>query len=525
MGTHADRIEGFQPEFDVAIIGLGPIGITLAGLLGDLGHRVLAIDAAAEIYDLPRAIGMDQEVMRVFQQLGITDELKPFLSDYKDSEYRTADGDTIRKFQSQKPPYPLSWPPYQTFLQPNLERVLHAKVSKQSNVTLFRNRDLQEVEDLGQFCTMKILDSTTSEISTATSRFLVGCDGGNSFVRQNLGIAFEDLVFDEPWLVVDMLVNENVELPEVNIQFCDPERPHTYVVGPNNLRRWEFMIMPGEVPADIAKDESVWALLAPWLNKSQARLWRAATYRFHALVAEQWRKGNIFLAGDACHMTPPFLAQGMVQGIKDTANLSWKIDAVLKGASEGLLDTYVSERRPLVREVIAITKELGRIICETNPIKAVERNLRMGKDMVEGRGVSVRQNMFPPIASGPLCLTAKSGSTAPGQPAPQPRIETDKGLELLDDITGHGFSVLALPEYAITSDKIAQIERLGVGFFAIGKGQNGNLKEANSVFLDWMHLHNARAILVRPDHMVLAALDSFDDLAIAIGQIKHFLPK
>lgn len=159
-------------------------------------------------------------------------------------------------------------------------------------------------------------------VHSTAARFTMSCDGGSSFVRKHLAIAFEDLIFDERWLVVDMIVNEGVELPDVNIQFCDPARPHTFVVGPNNLRRWEFMLMPGETPGEMAEDASVWALLKPWRDPSQARIWRAATYPFHALVAEQWRKGNVFLAGDACHMTPPFLAQGMVQGIQDTVNLA-----------------------------------------------------------------------------------------------------------------------------------------------------------------------------------------------------------
>lgn len=512
--THPDQIAPQPPAqpYDVAVIGMGPVGTTLASLLGGFGLRVLAIDAAPDIYDMPRAIGMDQEVMRLFQQIGVADELAPFVSPYRPSEYRSAEGEVIRRFTSQTPPYPLGWEPYLTFLQPDLERVLRRHAGADPQIDMRIGWALTDIETDGQIATLTLHDIANDQSHSTAARFVVGCDGASSFVRKHLAIALEDLIFDEPWLVVDMIVNEGVALPDVNIQFCDPARPHTFVVGPDRLRRWEFMLMPGESPEAMATEDSVWSLLAPWLGPDDARLWRAATYRFHALVAEEWRRENIFLAGDACHMTPPFLAQGMVQGIKDAANLAWKLAATLRGAAPALLDSYQAERRPHVREVIRVTKDLGRIICETDPDKAEARNASMRQDMAEGRGETLRQNLFPPLSEGAICLHG-DGAQAPGRPAPQPRVKTAEGWRLLDEVTGPDWALLMTQTDSLPADLTAQAEAAGVPVYRIGPG---GLEEDHSIFADWIETHGAKAILTRPDHMVMAAINSDVDLTRAL---------
>jgi 3-(3-hydroxy-phenyl)propionate hydroxylase len=169
------------------------------------------------------------------------------------------------------------------------------------------------------------------------------------------------------------------------------------------------MILPGESPREIATPERVWQLLRPWLRPDQGKIWRAPTYRFHALVAENWRNGNGFLAGDAAHQTPPFLAQGLNQGIRDAANLAWKLSAALQGAPERLLDSYEAERRPNVREVIAITKMLGREICERDAAAAEESNRRLRADFENGNGIKMRQDLLPPLKI--FCATPTERAT------------------------------------------------------------------------------------------------------------------
>lgn len=504
------------PTYDVAIIGMGPVGVTLAGLLGSFGRKVLAIDAEADVYALPRAIGMDHEVMRVFQQIGAADALQDCIGAYRPSEYRTAEGDVIRRLDSRPPPYQLGWPPYLTFVQPDLERTLRKVVADIPSVALLSETRLVAFDQSTDQVSLTLQNN--GHTRTETARFVVGCDGGGSFVRKTLGIEFEDLGFDEPWLVVDVLINDGVELPETNIQFCDPDRPHTYVVGPGNLRRWEFMLMPGEDPKAMAEEATVRNLLSPWIRPDQARIWRAATYRFHALIAERWRDANVFLAGDSCHMTPPFLAQGMVQGIKDVANLAWKLDAVIAGADGALLDTYQAERRPLVRDVISITRDLGRVICETDREKAGTRNTHMRAEMQAGRGFSIRQDLFPPIAAGPLCLPSQT--KAAGRPAPQPQVLTRDGEVPLDSVTGHRFALLMQADFSAHDQDLERARAMGLAVVTIG---TDILPDVSGVFETWMAEHHAKAVLTRPDHVVMAGMASPDDLAAALDAIAKAL--
>ena len=264
--------------------------------------------------------------------------------------------------------------------------------------------------------------------------------------------------------------DEHAPLPQTNIQFCSPARPHTYVVGPGRLRRWEFMILPGESADEVNRQSRIWELLSPWLRPDQARLWRSATYTFHALVAEKWRTDRVFLAGDACHMTPPFLAQGMVQGIKDTANLSWKLAHALRGGSERLLDTYEAERRSLVREVIEITKRLGRVICELDPEKARARDAELIAAMEAGQGVQIRQNLFPPIRHG-LVGRAANGSLLPGagEPCPQPWVVGPGGRARLDDMLPGGFILLLAGDIDLPPALIGQAWEMGVAVHRISR--------------------------------------------------------
>ena len=490
---------------DVVVVGLGPVGVTLCNLLAAEGMSVEGVDAASEVYSLPRAIGMDHEVMRIFQNIGAADALAEAIGDYRPSEYRSAQGVLLRRFESPPKPYPLAWPPYLTFLQPDLERVLREHAKKFPALTLRPGIELVDLKNPHEPI-LTLRNKATGEITQQTPRFVVGCDGGNSFVRRSLDIGFEDLDFHEPWLVVDMIVDdESVPLPQTNIQFCSPARPHTYVVGPGRLRRWEFMILPGENADEINRETRIWELLSPWLRPDQARLWRSATYTFHALVAEKWRTGRVFLAGDACHMMPPFLAQGMVQGVKDTANLSWKLAHVLRGGADRLLDTYEAERRCLVREVIEITKRLGRVICELDPEKARARDAELIAAMGAGQGVQIRQNLFPPIRHGLVGRDA-NGSFSPGagEPCPQPWIVGPGGRARLDDMLPSGFNLLFVGDIDAPLALLGQASELGVAVHQVARSpsERASLTEEDGLLANWLSAKGACAVLVRPDHMV-----------------------
>ncbi|ASY66821.1 2-polyprenyl-6-methoxyphenol hydroxylase-related FAD-dependent oxidoreductase (plasmid) [Sinorhizobium sojae CCBAU 05684] len=467
---------------------------------------MLGIDARESIYALPRAIGMDHEVMRVFQNIGVADDLAGVVAEYRDSVYRAADGALLRHFTSPPPPYRLGWPAYLTFIQPELEKTLRAKANACECIMLRTG-----VEAIGLTRPvaprLTLRDTSTGEIAALDARFVVGCDGGASFVRRSLEIKFEDLIFDQPWLVVDVILGDAaIDLPETNVQYCHPARPHTFVVCPGRLRRWEFMLLPGETADEVNRPERVWTLLSPWIKPSEAEIWRSATYRFHALVAEKWRVGNVFLAGDACHMTPPFLAQGMVQGIKDAANLGWKLAYVLKGAPDALLDSYEQERRPLVHKVISITKELGEVICEIDEEKAKTRDEKLKSLVLQGKGTQVRQELFPPICEGLIARNA-AGEPMPGagECCPQPHVRVDDRWVRLDDLAGSGFALLTCG-FTISQSNRERGNQFGI---IVHEFSAEGLTEEDGVLGDWLSSVNARAVLIRPDHVVFGV--AFDD--------------
>ncbi len=374
-------------SFDVAVVGLGPTGAVCTALLGSLGLKTIAIEREPAVYDKPRAFALDHEVMRVFEDLGIAGAVAPHTAPFTPSEYYGVDGQLIKRLGALPPPWPLGWPPSMVFNQPAVDAVLRDRAAALAEIAFSELENLVQKKDLVE---LQLRDRKL------TAKYVVGCDGAASTVRQALGIEYEDLEFDQPWLVVDLFVNERglKRLPQVSVQYCEPARPCTYLVGVGSHRRWELMLNPGEEP-------DAWELLARWITPDDAQLWRAASYRFHALVAREWRRGRVFLAGDAAHQQPPFTGQGMCQGIRDAANLSWKLHHVLAGkAKERLLDTYELERRAHAKRLISTVKDIGAVICERNPEKARARD-RFLLAEAGGKVATVpRQHLIPPLERG-----------------------------------------------------------------------------------------------------------------------------
>ena len=375
-------------SFDVAVVGLGPTGATCAALLGSFGVRTLAIEREPEVYDKPRAFALDHEVMRVFEDLGIADAVAPHTAPFTPSEYYGADGQLIKRLGALPPPWPLDWPPSMVFQQPAVEELLRKKASEVAEVVFTELESFEQDEN-----SVRLRLSGGRAI---TAKYLVGCDGATSTVRRQLGIEYEDLEFDQSWLVVDLRVSARglAKLPQVSIQYCEPARPTTYLIGVGAHRRWELMLNPGEKP-------DVWKLLARWITPDDAELWRAADYRFHALVARQWRRGRVFLAGDAAHQQPPFTGQGMCQGVRDVVNLSWKLRyALTSEGADALLDTYEAERSLHVRRLTAIVKDIGKLIGERDPAAARARDQRLLAQAGGKIATVPRQDLIPPLEVG-----------------------------------------------------------------------------------------------------------------------------
>lgn len=492
--------------YDVAIVGCGPAGAVAAALLGQAGLRVWVGDRSTEVYALPRAISLDHEIMRLFQQLGIAETIAPFVEPFTPSEYFGVDGQLIRRMTMVAPPYPQAWTPSMVFTQPPVEQALRKRVGQMANVTVALGVEVTGLRQDADGVTLALRgEDAPSEVR---ARWAIGCDGGSSMVRGQVGITLEDLDFDEPWLVVDVLVNERglARLPKTSVQYCEPDRPCTIVIGPGNHRRWEISLKPGEDAREAATPEGTWRHLARWLTPDDGVLWRQASYRFHALVAERWRVGRVFVAGDAAHMQPPFLGQGMCQGIRDATNLAWKLGAVVRGdvqgrAAEALLDSYGTERKAHVRELTSRIKAIGAVICERDVARARERDARL---LADGGGVvkdTPRQDVIPRLESG--WLSQVPGS-ARGTLFPQPRLA---GGTRMDDRFGRGWRLvldgtMAAPE---PDGPLTVIDL-------------GPTPEAEGVVSAWMRRHEARAALLRPDHYVFGTARGTDELAALLTE-------
>jgi 3-(3-hydroxy-phenyl)propionate hydroxylase len=463
-------------DCDVLVVGLGPVGAALGALLARAGLRVIAIEKDTEVYPLPRAAHFDHEIMRLFQQLGIAEEVLRHARPAPAYEFRAADGQALLRFESGHAT-PSGWAAGYMFHQPGVELALRETLAK-AGAEIRLGCRLIGLSQNGDSVTAR-LDGPHGT-TTITARYLVGCDGGRSLVREAIGGALDDYGFDEPWLVLDVKLAEDSRVPAINLQLCDPARPTTCVLMGPGRHRWEFMLLPGETPEQVLDDAFVAALLAPW-ETGPIAIDRRAVYRFHALVAKQWRVGRVLLAGDAAHQMPPFAGQGMCSGLRDAANLAWKLAAVLRdGAGEKLLDSYQAEREPHVRSYIELAIHMGRVVCLLDPAAAAARNAGMLAERAAGRGNA-------PLPGGPALVPGGllAGSAGAGTIFPQPWIEQDGQRIGLDAVLGEGAWLIGAPEL-----------------------DEARLAPFRAPLQAWLARQGAAAVLVRPDRYVFGTGDA-----------------
>ena len=497
--------------YDVVIIGYGPVGATLAALLARQGVRVAVIEQAAGVYDKPRAITLDHEVMRVFQACGVAGEVARFTAPHPGTHYLGVDRNVIRIYDPLPPPHPLGWAPSGTFVQPEVEAVLRAGVARSGQADVFLATQAVGLAQRDDRVEVTLCGADGAGERTIAARYAVGCDGANSFVRRQLGVGHEDLAFDEWWMVVDVHLARPVELPQKCIQYCWPERPATFIVGPGELRRWEIKLLPGERPEEFGAPENVARQIARFVDPAAVEIWRSAVYRFHALVAARWRDGRVFLAGDACHQTPPFMGQGMCAGIRDAANLAWKLALVLRhGASEALLDSYEEERKPHVKALVGFAKKAGEVIGELDPDKARARDMLLRGQLERGEAETIRQRYIPNLTTG--VRDPASGDVA-GTLFVQPWVGGEGEGRLLDDVVVPRFLLATATADAQSwlSASSRELwrriggERLVIAPDAAGGAVDGEIRilvERDRLFSDWMARNDAAAVVVRPDRYV-----------------------
>jgi len=468
-------------DCEVLIIGLGPVGLTLAAILGRMGLSIIAVERGELIYPLPRAAHVDHEIMRIFQSMNIIDAIMPHMRVAPDYEFQNAAGDVLMRFERLGVIGSCGWPLGFNIYQPGIENALRDCVAQLPNVATRYGVAFAAIaanHSDGAIITV----ATAGQLKDITARFIVACDGASSPVREACGISLDDYSFNEPWLVIDAKSPDESQFPTSNIQLCDPDRPTSFIhMGPGRLR-WEFMLKPGEDPQWMKTDEVIEELLTPWRVLGDMAVERAAIYRFHGLVAQEWRKGSVFLVGDAAHQMPPFMGQGLCSGLRDAANLAWKLEAVINGeAGDALLATYQCEREAHVRFVIDRAIEMGRMVC------TIDRDLaaRRDKDM-----------LALPIARPPVALPGLvkgylvDRTPAAGELFPQPC--TPVGLRL-DDLLGAGAWLIVdggTPDAALAT---------GLRVVNVDSDLPPTLA---SYIKTWLAERDVEAVLVRPDRYV-----------------------
>ena len=477
---------GTAQSFDVVIVGLGPVGATLAHLLGLGNVRTLVLEREPDAYTLPRAVHFDDEIMRVFQWIGITQALLPLVRINPGMRFVDRDGALLLDWPRPQDEGAHAWHPSWRFHQPDLERLLRQTLNDRESVTVRTHCEVAEVAGVGDHACVTYLDRRTNAVRQIGAQYVVGCDGARSLVRQAMGTAMHDLGFHERWLVVDVLLNrERPDLGDHTVQYCTPDRPATYVRGPGRRRRWEIAALPEEPDDEITDKSRVWDLLSRWLTPQDAELERAAVYSFHSLIAENWRRGRLFIAGDAAHQTPPFMGQGMCAGIRDAANLAWKLAAAVhQRAGDALLDSYGSERAPNAQAFIETAIRLGHLINAADTQSALRAAVRRAD------GSAQMASIYPPLGPG-----IGSGPAA-GLQFGQPRLPDGTRM---DDLCAYRPVVVA------DEDLIA-------GFRPSGDIARLSTKQAP---LAKRHLAavETRAVLLRPDRYVFGTAHTPGQLA------------
>ncbi|MFJ3808674.1 bifunctional 3-(3-hydroxy-phenyl)propionate/3-hydroxycinnamic acid hydroxylase [Streptomyces sp. NPDC090073] len=510
----------------VVIIGAGPVGVTAALLLARYGVRSLLLERHPDVYPLPRAVVVDDEIRRVLQSVGVHEEFAAIA--------RPAPGlrllDARRRVISE---FPRSlhglhgFPQLSMFNQPELERLLRGALARRPECELWSGVEVVSVTqpdtpDTGA------PDDPTGPVRVAFRRgggdeeeylwadAVLGCDGAGSLTRDAIGAAWEDLRFQESWRVIDVRTSRPVRTWEGAEQICCPTRPATFMRISEDRYRWEFRLADDQNLEGPDGWERLRELVAPWVDLPTSRsddfeVIRQAQYTFQARLADRWRRGRVFLLGDAAHLTPPFVGQGLCSGLRDANNLTWKLARVLRqGAPEVLLDTYERERKPHARQLIRVAVAVGWAMTGGQDRGAAVRRAVVGTVCrIPGVTEAVSRDLSPALAAGPLVRRrpGPAGRALAGTFCPQPWIRHDGRRVRLDDVVRDAFVVLtAVPP---TAQMAAVTTALGAPTIHVDDlGDDGTLAA-------WLARGRADAVLLRPDRVVMdtvpAGLGHFPD--------------
>ena len=470
----------------VVIIGAGPTGLTAAAFLAGYGVECVVLDRWESIYPQPRAVHLDDEVYRLLARIGVADEFAKISRPCRGLRLVDRNLRVLAEFDRSAERGRHGYPEANMFDQPELEAVLRANLGRYPGVTVHGNTEVTALTQQADHVRI-----TCTNLATIEAGYVLGCDGANSVTRSSIGAEMRDLGCTQRWLVVDIATDADIDQWEGVHQVCDPARPATYMRIGRTRYRWEFRLSPGESVDDYGDLTRLRPLIAPWTTVEDLELVRVAEYTFRARIANQWRDRRVFLLGDAAHQTPPFIGQGMGAGIRDAANLAWKLAFVIEGSlPERVLDTYETERKPHARAMIRLAKLIGTAMTEGGKVGNALRGALA--PLLPRFSALVLDSRTPALRRSELVERQRRPRALGGTLCPNAIVEDGRRL---DDVVGGRFALVVAAESNSARER-AEVERQGGVVVPVRHG---------SALYRWLRRGNAASAIVRPDGTVMRA--------------------